>query len=134
MRSVARCNPCYDPEMVSLADFYHKIGPWNLHLVLETYIKPSQWHGSISYFKEVAHETVYDRETGKPIFEAPKDAMLEVKDWTPEELDIARDLLAGMFGPLIHDAQQRVVEHKGAMALHWTTLEVDARKAAARGN
>lgn len=129
-RSIARANPCTEAVVATCSDFETKLGPWNLRLFLATWRQPHVWVGSISYFKQIGDETVYDKATGLPIFEVPQDALMCVKDWTHEEKDIAKSLLADLFGPLIHDKAQPVMEAMGMFGLNWVTKEADARRVA----
>lgn len=133
-RYIARTNPCDELGMATCTDFEVSCGPWNLRLCLERFCQPSQWHASISYFKQIGNEIVRDKATGLPIFEAPQDALLLVKEWNHEELDIARSLLADLMGPIIAGKTQPVKEVKVFFALHWLTGEVDAAKAQAERN
>lgn len=126
-RDIARCNPCTCVAMVSCEDFDCEVGPWHLRLTLDAYLNPPQWHGSISLMKEIGDELVYD-EKGVPLFEVPKDAMIAVNDWTPEEYDNARDLMGALFGPLINSSDQRVVEARVSMTLQWFTSNKDAQR------
>ena len=133
-RYIAARNPCTQLAMVTCEDFeMPPVGPWNLRLVLERYLEPSQWHASISYRKEIGSQTVFDKATGLPMFEAPQDGMVMVGSWSNEELDIARSLLGALMGPLIAAPDQQVTETRAPQffALHWTTGEADAAKAQA---
>ena len=133
-RYIAGENPCDEKEMATCTDFEVSCGPWNLRLVLERFINPPQWHASISYFKKIGDETIRDKATGLPIFEAPQDALLLVKEWSHEELDVARSLLGDLMGPIIAGKTQPVKEAKVYFALHWLTGEKDAAKAQAARN
>ena len=133
-RYIARMNPCDEQEMATCTDFEISCGPWNLRLCLERYVQPAVWHASISYFKKIGDEIVRDKATGLPIFEAPKDALLLVKDWNHEELDVARSLMGDLMGPLIAGKTQQVREVKVFFALHWLTSEYDAAKEQASRN
>lgn len=131
-RYIAAKNPCYEDVMATCVDYEVSCGPWNLRLVLETFTHPAIWHACISFFKQIGNETVYDKCTGLPLFEAPQDALLCVKDWNHEELDVARSLLGDLMGPLIASKDQKMIERKGFFALHWITdaEEVNKRLAA----
>jgi hypothetical protein len=133
-RYIAAKNPCYDEGMVICEDFEVQVGPWNLRLVLETFMEPPVWHANISYFKKIGDETIYDKATGLPIFEAPQDALLCVKDWNNEELDIARSLLGDLMGPLIAAKDQKMIEQQGFFALHWITDAHEVNKRLAQRN
>ena len=133
-RYIAAKHPCYDGAMATCSDFEISCGPWNLRLVLETFCEPAIWHASISYFKEIGAETIYDKCTGLPVFEAPQDALLCVKDWNHEELDIARSLLADLVGPLIPSKDQRVIERQGFFALHFILDADEVNRNLARRN
>ena len=133
-REIARANPCTEPVMCTCLDFEATLGPWNPRLVIKAWVKPPIWDGSISYFKHIGDETIYDKNTGLPIFEAPQDALLCVKDWSPEELDIARGLLGDLFGPLIHHRDQQVVENKGLFCLTWMVTVKSAQQSVAASN
>jgi len=133
-RHIAARNPCYDEGMVTCTDFEISCGPWNLRLVLETFTAPPIWHANISYFKRIGDETIYDKCTGLPIFEVPQDALLCVKDWTHEELDVARSLLGDLMGPLIAAKDQKMIERQGFFALHWMTDAEEVNKRLARRN
>jgi len=133
-RYVAAKHPCYDGAMATCVDYEIRCGSWNLRLVLETYVTPAIWHSSISYFKRIGDETVYDKATGLPIFEVPQDALLCVKDWTKEELDVARSLLGDLMGPLIVTKDQRMIERQGFFALHWITEAAEVNKRLAQRN
>jgi hypothetical protein len=126
-RDIARRHPAYDPRMLSLADYHCQLGPWHLVLTHDTFLTPSQWHGSVSFMKDIGDETVYGKD-GQPIFEVPQQGMLAVTSWAREEYDTARDLLGQLFGPLIHHQDQRVIESHGkdAMVLNWFTAAKDA--------
>jgi|SRR5215472_12221565 len=133
-RYIAAKNPCYEGAMATCVDFEVDCGPWNLRLVLETYVIPAIWHASISYFKRIGDQTVYDKVTGLPIFEAPQDALMCAKDWTHEEDDTARSLLGDLMGPLIVDKDQRVIERKELFAMHWITEAAEVNKRLAARN
>jgi hypothetical protein len=135
-RYIAAQNPCSEMAMSTCTDYEVSCGPWNLRLCLERYIDPPQWHASISYFKEIGNEIIRDKATGLPIFEAPQDALLLVKDWNHEELDVARSLLGDLMGPLIAGKTQLVREMKVpfGFALHWLSSEKDVNDAMARRN
>jgi hypothetical protein len=133
-RYIAARNPCYDEGMVTCVDFEIACGPWNLRLVLETFVNPPIWHANISYFKQIGNETIYDKATGLPVFEAPQDALLCVKEWTGEELDVARSLLADLFGPLLIDKDQPVLERQGFFALHHIMDAHDVARRVGRKN
>ena len=133
-RYIAARNPCYDGAMVTCIDYELHCGPWNLRLVLETFCEPAIWHANISYFKQIGNETIYDKCTGLPVFEAPQDALLCVKDWTHEELDIARSLLGDLMGPLIAGKDQPMIERQGFFALHWITEAEEVNKRLAQRN
>lgn len=133
-RYIAAKNPCDEMEMASCTDYEISCGPWNLRLCLERYVEPAMWHASISYFKQIGNETVYEKATGLPIFEAPQDALILVKDWSDEELDVARSLLGDLMGPIIAGETQRVIERKVFFALHWLTGEEEAAKERASRN
>lgn len=135
-RDIARCNPSTCPEMSSCMDYDCTCGPYNLRIVLERYMVPSSWHGSISYMPDIGEQTVYDKVTGLPIFDVPKQGMIKVKEWKKEEYDTARDLLGELFGPLIHDEHQQVVETSlpDGFCLHWLVREEDTRHAIPQEN
>lgn len=133
-RYIAARNPCIEMEMASCTDYEVSCGPWNLRLCLERYVEPAVWHASISHFKTIGGETVYDKVTGLPMFEQEQDALILVKDWSNEELDIARSLLGDLMGPLIAGKTQQVIERKVFFALHWMTSEADAAKEQASRN
>lgn len=135
-RYIAAKNPCTEYAMATCVDYEVSCGPWNLRLCLERFLQPSQWHASISYFKEIGNQIVRDKATNLPIFEAAQDALLLVKDWSNEELDVARSLLGDLMGPLIAGKTQPMREIKlpFGFALHWMTGEEDAAKAQAARN
>ena len=133
-RYIAGENPCDEPAMATCTDYEISCGPWNLRLCLERYVTPAVWHASISYFKKIGDEVVRDKATGLPVFEAPQDALILVKDWSNEELDVARSLLGDLMGPIIAGKEQPVIERKVFFALHWLTGEYDAAKAQANRN
>ena len=120
--------------MATCVDFEVGCGPWNLRLVLETYTERPIWHASISYFKQIGNEVVYDKATGLPIFEAPQDALLLVKEWNKEEIDVARSLLGDLMGPLIPSEDTEVVEDKRFFAMHWIVDAEKVNKLLARRN
>lgn len=134
-RYIARTNPCDESAMATCTDFEISCGhEWNLRLCLERYVQPAVWHASISHFKTIGNETVFDKLTGLPIFEQEQDALILVKDWSGEELDVARSLLGDLMGPLIAGRTQQVIERKVFFALHWLTGEYDAAKEQANRN
>jgi hypothetical protein len=133
-RFIAARHPCYDGAMATCTDYEVHCGPWNLRLVLETFCAPAIWHANISYFKQIGNETIYDKVTGLPIFEVAQDALLCVKDWNHEELDVARSLLGDLLGPLIAAKDQRVIERKGFFALHWISEAAEVNKHLAARN
>lgn len=123
-RRVAAENPCTDGAMATCIDFDVDCGPrWHLRLVLERYVEPPIWHASISQSKEIGNETVFDKRTGLPIFETPREALIVVNEWTGEERDVARSLLGDLMGPLINRQDQRVIEAQRLFAMHWITTE-----------
>jgi hypothetical protein len=134
LRQIACSNPCYHVAMASCEDFETALGPWHFRLFMLTAMEPHVWIGSVSYMKEIGDETVYDKETGVPIFNAPKDALIVAGEWTHEEKDIARSLLADLFGPLIHDKHQPVKEETMVFSMNWIVNDKDARRAAAMEN
>jgi hypothetical protein len=133
-RYIAAKNPAYDGAMATCVDFEISCGPWNLRLVLETYVYPAIWHASISYFKKIGDETIYDKCTGLPIFEAPQDALLLVREWNKEELDVARSLLGDLMGPLIPRKDTRVIEDLRFFAMHWIVEAAEVNKSLAQRN
>jgi hypothetical protein len=134
-RYIAAKNPCYEEVMVTCVDFELSCGPqWNLRLVLETFTDPPIWHANISYFKQIGNETIYDKCTGLPVFEVPQDALLCVKDWNYEELDVARALLGDLMGPLIPSKDTKVLERQGFFALHWIVDANEVRQRLAERN
>jgi hypothetical protein len=134
LRQIARTNPCYHVAMASCEDFETALGPWHLRLFLLTANLPAVWIGSVSYMKEIGDEVVYDKDTGLPIFNAPQDALIAAHEWTHEEKDIARSLLADLFGPLIHDKHQPVTEETMVFSLNWVVNDKDTRQRAALEN
>jgi hypothetical protein len=133
-RYIAAKNPAYDGAMATCVDFEIACGPWNLRLVLETFTIPSILHANISYFKRIGDEVVYEKATGLPIFEVPQDALLCVKEWNKEELDVARSLLGDLMGPLIPSKDTRVIERQGFFALHWIVDAEEVNKRLAERN
>jgi hypothetical protein len=133
-RFIAIKNPCDEQAMATCTDFEVSCGPWNLRLCLERFIQPSQWHASISFFKQIGNETVYEKATGLPIFEAPQDALVLVKEWNKEELDTARSLLGDLLGPLIPAKDTRVREVKVFFCLHWLVNDNEVSEQLARRN
>ena len=124
-REIARQAPCYHHGQALMDCYRFNLGPWNFTFTLSRFMTPPSWQGSVSLFKEISEERVTDVD-GKYLFDAPNMAMVSVHSWDHEEYDIARDLLAEVFGPLIHDEHQRVVEMKGQMTLNWLTSEKEA--------
>lgn len=124
-RRLARTSPCFHPGQALMECYKFSLGPFNFVLTLDRYLAPPQWSGSVSLFREISEDRVTD-EQGWYIFDAPHIAMVDVHSWTHEEYSIARDLLGDVFGELIHDEHQRMVETKGRMTLQWTTLEREA--------
>src|SRR5215472_17506530 len=137
-RYIAAKNPCYEDAMVTCEDFEVHLPPsepeWNLRLVLETFCSPAIWHASISHFKNIGDETVYDKATGLPVFETGKQALLLVKDWDHEELDVARSLLGDLMGPLLVSADIPVTEDLRFFAMHWIIKAEDVNKRIAQTN
>lgn len=134
-RFIAAKNPCYEEAMATCVDYETACGPWNLRLVLETFTLPCPiWHASISYFKEIGGEVVKDKATGLPLFVEPQDALLCVKEWNHEELDVARSLLGDLMGPLIAAKDQKMIERQGFFALHWLTDAEEVNKRLAQRN
>jgi hypothetical protein len=133
-RYIAIKNPCDEQEMATCVDYEISCGPWNLRLCLERFIEPSQFHASISFFKQIGNETVYEKATGLPIFEVPQDALVLVKEWSKEELDTARSLLGDLLGPLIPAKDTRVIERKVFFALHWLVDEKQVSEQLAHRN
>jgi hypothetical protein len=134
-RYIAAKNPCYEAVMATCVDFEISCGPeWNLRLVLETFVHPPIWHANISHFRQIGNETIYDKATGLPIFEVPQDALLLVKEWSKEELDVARSLLGDLMGPLIPSKDTRVIEDKRFFALHWIVDAHEVNKRLAERN
>ena len=118
-RRIAAENPCHYKAMVACIDYEFDCGPaWNFRLVLETFLRPPIWHATISHVKKIEDEIVYDKLTGLPIFETAREGMVFVKDWTTEELDVARSLLADVMGPLLIDEDQPALEVQEIFALH----------------
>lgn len=124
-RDLARTSPCFHPGQALMECYGFALGPWNCRLTLDRFFNPPSWHGTVSLFKEIGDEAVTDAE-GRHIFDVPQDALLAVNSWTKEDLDIAKDVLGEMFGPLIHGEHQQVVVMKGIFALHWATSEKEA--------
>jgi len=137
-RFIAAKNPCYDEGMVTCEDFEIHLPPsepdWNLRLVLETFCTPAIWHASISHFKTIGDETVYDKVTGLPMFETAKRALLLVKDWDHEEIDTARSLLGDLMGPLLVSQDIPVTEDQKVFAMHWIIKLEDVVKRVAKTN
>lgn len=134
-RRIAALNPCYEKAMVTCVDFDVDCGPeWHLRLVLETYTPRPIWHASISHITRVGDQAVYDKQTGLPIFLAPQDAMVMVKDWTHEEKDVADSLLGDLVGPLIAAKDQRVDVHDVGFARHWILSAEEVARNIARRN
>lgn len=129
MRATARNHPCYDIRMAMCEDFSHRLGPWNVNLVLLTCIKPEIYKASVSLIKEIGDELVYDN-NGVPLFDVPKAGIVCVDDWTHEDLDEARNLLGDLMGPLVNHQDQKVNEAraKGGMCLNWITEMKDAHQ------
>ena len=127
MRQEARNYPCDDIRQAIDQRFSHRLGPWNLNLVLLTCMKPAMYKASISLIKEIGDELVYD-EKGVPLFDVPQAGIVCVDDWTHEDLDEARHLLGDLMGPLINHQDQKVNEARatGGMCLNWLTSQKDA--------
>jgi len=120
-RRIAAENHCYDKDMVMWRVFEFDCGPaWNFRLVFE--IPPLTprpiWHASISHVRKIGDETIYDKETGLRIFTAPRPQMVRVNEWTSEEKDVARSLLADVLGPLLVDEDQPALEAERIFGLH----------------
>ena len=134
-RYIAAKNPCYDKAMVTCVDFELSCGPeWNLRLVLETFTDTPIWHASISHITQIGGEVVYEKSTGLPIFVAPQDAMVVVKEWSHEERDVADSLLGDLMGPLIPSKDTHVEVTEVVLALHWIVDAIKVNEALAARN
>lgn len=122
---MARTAPCYDPRQALMECYKLHLGPWNFTFTLDAFLKPPMWHGTVSLFKQIGHETVRD-EGGRQIFEAPQEALMAVSSWDREEYDAARELLGGLFGELIANPHTQVVVNKAIFGLHWLTARMDS--------
>lgn len=133
-RRIAAENPCTEGAMATCIDFEVDCSPrWHLRLVLERYVEPPIWHASISQSKDIGDDTVYDKTTGLPIFDVPREGLVIVNEWTPEELDVARSLLGDLMGPLVARPDQRVLEAQRLFAMHWITNEDEVSRGVRHG-
>lgn len=122
-RAIALDAPCYDARMALMDCYKFFLGPWNITLTLDKFISPPCWCGAISLFKDISEDRVTDAQ-GRYMFDAPHIVMVQVKSWTHEERDIAKDILAKVFGPLIGE-HTRVGIRKGQMTLQWIVATSD---------
>ena len=123
-RMIARDFPCFHGGQALMECYRFHLGPWNFTFTLDRFIKPATWHGSVSLFKEVGTEAVTD-EQGRRLFEAPQDALMAVTSWNTEDMDIARQLLADVFGDLIQ-RDTIVVVNPGMFSLHYLVRSLDS--------
>ena len=134
LRYIAMTNPSVHPMQSACIDYETRLGPWGIRLVLERYLKTPAWHASVSYVKSIGEFAVYDKQTGKQIFDAPDEAILKTTEWDNDEYQTARDILGELVGPLLHAHDQQVNEIKGPIALHWFIPEASTRPAISLNN
>ena len=113
-RKIAESWPAYDPRMIMCEDYYWKIGPWSVGLVLWIWQKPFMWDASATIAEHIGYETVaMDQGMYKGAkVEVPQDAMLAVSSWHPEHHEQARFLLNEILGPILRpgDKLQQATE------------------------
>lgn len=117
-RLIAERWPAYDRAMVTVEDYWFKLGPWRIGFCLEIWAKP-MWVGSTSIQEQIGYETV--ELTNKQKIEVPQDALLSISSWTPEHFEQARFILGETFGPILrpNDPHQAALEFSGLMTFQW---------------
>ncbi len=117
-RAIAERWPAYDRRMVSVEDYWFKLGPWRIGFCLEIWNKPI-WVGSVSIQEQIGYETV--ELNNKARIEVPQDALLSISSWVPEHFEQARFILGELFGPILrpNDPHQAALEFSGLMTFQW---------------
>jgi hypothetical protein len=115
-RKIAAAYPCYDRRMISVEDYWFKLGPWRIGFCLEIWSLP-MWVGSASIQEQIGYETIELEGKGK--IEVPQDALLSISSWTPEHFEQARFILGETFGPILRpgDDHQQALEYRGLFTL-----------------